>query len=69
VASISDSQFLNIVDLDQQRGEGATVQMPPARVQGTGPVAVILWDEVSKGRTQNGGANIGVGIQNSNVKN
>jgi hypothetical protein len=69
ISSDINSQSLSIIDLDEQRGVGASIPMPSMGVARTGPVAVILWDEVSKGRTQNVSANIGVGIQSTNVRN
>lgn len=59
-------ESLSGADLNQQRGVGATVRLPNSATDANGPVAVILWDEVSKGRTQNAtGANIGTGMQSS----
>lgn len=69
VVGLGHTQSVSVVDLDEQRGAGASVPMPSTRIPTTGPVAVILWDEVSKGRTQNSGTNIGVGIQGTNVRN
>ena len=68
-SAVNVGESLSDIDLGEQRGVGASISMPSTRTQSSGPVAVILWDEVSKGRTQNGGANIGVGIQNSSVRN
>ncbi|MFO0995842.1 MAG: hypothetical protein U1F33_04095 [Alphaproteobacteria bacterium] len=69
-SAVAVGDSLSLVDLDEQRGSGASIPMPQARTQAGGPVAVILWDEVSKGRTQNSGANnVGTGMQSTNVRN
>lgn len=68
LASVGET--LSDGDLGQQRGTGASIKLPSSATETNSSVAVILWDEVSKGRTQNiTGTNIGTGTQSSNVRN
>ena len=66
----AEADWPSDVNLADQRGMGLEGSAPAPVGGSGGQTAIILWDEVSKGRTQQGNSySVGSNVQTASVKN